>query len=331
MSPGEWFGAIRRAWLGMLTIFVLSVLASGAMLLVTPATYEAEAEIVFGAGDETATFVPRTIATNAAVRARSESVIASVADEFDLSRRELADSVSATWRPETSITAVTVSHTDPGMAAALATSIAETVADETGSDARARTFEAVTPESPVRPRAATALPVGALVGIALAVAYAGLRFVLSRRVRSLEDAAELTSLPAYAWPNGEATPEQMRDLHLIMSAWAGDDSVIVLLPLDAAVDTSPLARAIEAGSTGLTVTQRPPLQEGPVDIGAVQPGEALVLVAKIGSTDRHSAQALGRWHREGSARVRGVIVIDPATTRRRAMSAVGGPAHGGHA
>ncbi|MCB8045837.1 hypothetical protein JM654_21905 [Microbacterium oxydans] len=76
MSPEEWFGAFRRAWVGMTAVFLLSVLASTAVLVFTPPTYEAEAEIVFSAGDTRETFVPRTVASNAAVRARSESVLA---------------------------------------------------------------------------------------------------------------------------------------------------------------------------------------------------------------------------------------------------------------
>ncbi|WP_292763208.1 YveK family protein [Microbacterium sp. UBA3486] len=188
MSPGEWFGAIRRAWSGMLAVFVLSMLAAGAVLLFTPPTYEAEAEIVFSAGDSTENFVPRTVATNAAARARSESVLAPIARDFGMSRGELADRVSATWRPETSITAVTVSHTNPRTAADLATAIAETAGAQTGSDARAKTFEAVTPVSPVQPLPGTVLPVGALIGLALAVAYAGLRFVT--RSRATTGAAE---------------------------------------------------------------------------------------------------------------------------------------------
>lgn len=181
MSPEEWFGAFRRAWLGMSTIFLLTLLASTALLLLTPPTYEAEAEIVFSAGAPAEDFVPRTVATNAAARARSESVLAPIAEDFGESRSELADRVSATWRPETSITTVTVSHTDPRTAADMATAIAEKAAEQTGSGAEAETFEAVTPVEPVQPLAATMLPVGALIGMALAVAYAGLRFVTSGR------------------------------------------------------------------------------------------------------------------------------------------------------
>lgn len=181
MSPGEWFGAFRRAWVGMSIIFVLSMLASTAVLLFTPPTYEAEAEIVFSAGDAPETFVPRTVATNAAVRARSESVIAPIAKDFGVSRSELSDRVSATWRPETSITAVTVSYTDPRTAAAMATAIAESAAEQAGSGVTAETFDAVTPVSPVQPLAVTVLPVGALIGVAAAVAYAGLRSVMGNR------------------------------------------------------------------------------------------------------------------------------------------------------
>ena len=181
MSPEEWFGAFRRAWVGMTALFLLSLLASTAVLVFTPPTYEAEAEIVFSAGDTRETFVPRTVASNAAVRARSESVLAPIAEDFGVSRSELADRVSATWRPETSITAVTVSHTDPRTAAAMATAIAESAAEQAGSGVSAETFEAVTPVAPVQPLAVTVLPVGALIGLALAVAYAGLRFVMGGR------------------------------------------------------------------------------------------------------------------------------------------------------
>ncbi|MFJ3472833.1 hypothetical protein ACIPJ1_07870 [Microbacterium maritypicum] len=188
MSPGEWFGAIRRAWLGMLTVFVLSMLAAAAVLLFTPPTYQAEAEIVFSAGDSTENFVPRTVATNAAARARSESVLAPIAEDFGISRGELADRVSATWRPETSITTVTVSYMNPRTAADMATAIAEVAAAQTGSDARAETFEAVTPVTPIQPLPVTVLSVGALIGVASAVAYAGLRFVA--RSRATTGAAE---------------------------------------------------------------------------------------------------------------------------------------------
>lgn len=184
MSPEEWFGAFRRAWLGMTAVFLLSVLASTAVLVFTPPTYEAEAEIVFSAGDTRENFVPRTVASNAAVRARSESVLAPISEDFGVSRSELADRVSATWRPETSITAVTVSHTDPRAAAAMATAIAESAAEQAGSGVSAETFEAVTPVAPVQPLAVTVLPVGALIGLALAVAYAGLRFVMGAARRS---------------------------------------------------------------------------------------------------------------------------------------------------
>ncbi|AZH79645.1 MULTISPECIES: YveK family protein [Microbacterium] len=327
MSPGEWFVAVRRTWLGMLTVFLLCVLGSGALLLVTPPAYEAESEIVFSADPGATNFVPRTVATNAAVRARSASVIATVAEEFDVNRSELADGVSATWIADTSMTAITVSHTDPRLAADLATAIAQTAADQAGSDVRARAYPAAVPESPVRPQVATTLAVGALLGIALAIVYAALRFTFSRRIRSLADAADLTGLPAYAWPNGEPTAEQTHELQLLTGVWAGEEGTIALLPVDATIDTATVARRIKAGAAGLTVVRLPLTRKGLPDAAALQRAGALVLLMKVGETSRRAADTLGHLRREGATNLRGVIVVGTGT-RRRATSTMSEPANG---
>lgn len=330
MSPGEWFVAFRRAWLGMLIAFLLCVIGSGALLLVTPPAYEAEAEIVFSADPGATNFVPRTVATNAAVRARSASVIATVAERFDVDRSELADGVSATWIADTSMTAIMVTHTDPRLAADLATAIAETAADQAGSDVRARAYGAAIPESPVRPQVATTLAVGVLLGIALALVYVALRFALSRRIRSVADAADLTGLPAYALPSGELTEEQTHELQMLTSVWAGEGRAIALLPVDATIDVSAVVERIEAGPAGLTVVRLPLSRKGIPDAAALQRDGALVLLMKIGETSRRAADTLGHLRRDGVANLRGVIVLGSGT-RRRATSVVSEPASEGRA
>lgn len=327
MSPGEWFGAVRRAWMGMLAVLLVCVAGSGVLLLVTPPAYEASAEIVFTVDGAATNPVPRTVATNAAVRARSDSVLAGVADEFDVDRNDLSDRVSATWVPETSMTAVTVSDADPRLAAELATAIAEAVASQDGEDVRARAYDAAVPESPVRPRIEASLAVGALLGIALSFVYAALRFILSTRLRSLDDAADLTGLPAYAWPSDEPTPEQIRELQLVSAAWAGERTAIALVPLDSTTDTASAARFLAEDPAGATVVELAPLRDGVPGAEVLRREEALVLVVEIGVTSRRAASIVGHLRREGATNLRGVIVLGTGTGWR-ALSAMSEPANG---
>ncbi len=326
MSPGEWVGAVRRAWMGMATTFLLIMAGAGALLLVVPPTYEAEAEIVFSAETDAAAFVPRTVATNAAVRARSDSVLAAVAADVDMRPDELSDAVSATWRIDTSITAVTVAHSDPRAASDAATAIADTVAEQVGVGVRAEVYEAAVPEAPVRPRVETTLAVGALVGLVGAVIYAASRFAFSRRLRSVEDAADLTRLPAYGWPRDEPTPEQMLELQLLTGAWAEDGRIISLVPVETAIDVSSLAGVLESGPAGVRVVRRPALQDSAPDTWALPEGPT-VLVMQIGETRRRIVGLLGKVHSADASRMRGVIVLEGGK-RRRPASAMSAPVNG---
>ncbi|MFV0434409.1 MAG: polysaccharide biosynthesis tyrosine autokinase [Leucobacter sp.] len=218
MELRDYVRVLHKNWVLIIAITLLGICAAaGASLLMKP-QYEAGTQLYVSVRNESqasgdlvqgSTFARQSVQSYVEI-VRTESVLGPVVDELGLEETaaELAERVSTNAPLNTSLIGITVTNEDPERAAEIANAIGAsfsalvqdeleiTASGSTSSPVKITTVQpAAVPESPVSPRVALNVALGALVGLALGIGIALLRTVLDTRIHSLHDIEQVTDAP----------------------------------------------------------------------------------------------------------------------------------------
>jgi capsular exopolysaccharide synthesis family protein len=211
----DYLRILRRNWVLILVMALAGVAGGATLSLLQTPQYEATTKVFVSASsaDSVADLNAGNSYTQQIVRSYAEIVTTGLVLDpviselgLDTSAHELAQQVSASVTLNTVIVDITVEDADPVVAADVANSIAEhlieTVPELTPAnpDGVAPVKVTVTqvaqvPQTPVSPRVALNIALGALVGLALGIGAAVLRSVLDQRVRGQRDIELVTDRP----------------------------------------------------------------------------------------------------------------------------------------
>lgn len=214
MEPREYLDILRRRWLSVLIVTLITLAAASLVTLAMPQRYTASTRLFFAvAGDNVtdlaqgSSFAEKQMASYAQV-ATSPLVLDPIARELGLpiTGVELARSVEATVPVDTVIIEINATDPHPEQAAKIANAVGARLAKaagglspnrDDGTEAVRATTLAVAevPTSPSSPNIPRNLAVGLLIGLLLGTGIAILRHLLDTKVRSEQDVRALTDRP----------------------------------------------------------------------------------------------------------------------------------------
>ncbi len=131
----------------------------------------------------------------------SDAVLTDVAEKGNLpySPDELRSMMSAAQKDETEIFTVSITHTDPVMAAKVANTIADVAPEKIGGIVEGSSTKIIdyanVPTAPSSPNVMKSVVLGALIGIVLALIYVTILFLLDVRVKDAEDLESIFDYP----------------------------------------------------------------------------------------------------------------------------------------
>ena len=219
MDPREYLRILHKHWVLVVVCVLLGIAAAAAYSVVVTPKYVATAELYVSvrSGDSAATgdLVQGTNFARQAVTSYvdvvdSAIVLDRVIEELQLTdrtRRELATQVEAASPLNTVLIEISVTDSDPELAAEIANSTGRNFADvvvnelekpegEAPSLVRIETIQpADVPTAPSSPNVPLNLALGGLIGLALGIGIAVLRSVLDTRIHSLRDIEHVTDRP----------------------------------------------------------------------------------------------------------------------------------------
>lgn len=215
MELGDYARAIASRWAWAVAAGAAGMLLAGAVALFTPVGYQStvslyvDAALVAGPEDpSSAAEVRTTVLPSVAALARSEGVLADVADVLGLpdAPGALAADLDVVTDRDTSVIHVTATRPTPAGATALARTVGSQVSRQAralypGTDGPLLDVTALRTggEPTSTARSATSLAgLGAVAGMGLAGVAAGLADLLRPRVRGRADVARVTSAPVLA-------------------------------------------------------------------------------------------------------------------------------------
>lgn len=209
---------LHKNWVLLLVLLLLGTAAGAAYAFLQKPKYEASTQLYVSVRNEGAatgdlvqgTTFARQMVTSYVDVIGTALVLDPVIDELNLDTTAgaLARQVSASAPPNTVLIDVTVTETDPELAADIANAAATSFADAVqntlerpqGVDATSPVQvtvvqPAVVPATPSSPNIPLHIVLGALLGLALGIAVAVLRTVLDTRIHTLHDLETLTEAP----------------------------------------------------------------------------------------------------------------------------------------
>lgn len=217
MTLEDYWRILRRHWLGVVAFTLLGVLIAGAVTLVMPKVYQADASGFVTAQSDGNAGMASVIDSYSKSRAKSYVELAknrSVADRvieelgLDTTSQALVSKISATVPNDTVTLRVTAKAPTPQEAQDLANTwivaLSDEIADLEGASIQQVNPEtgelvtgqaavslvpretAVLPSAPVSPNARLNLALGLLLGLALGIAYAMVRNMMDKRIRSAD-------------------------------------------------------------------------------------------------------------------------------------------------
>jgi len=214
VEPREYLDILRRRWMSIVIITLVTLASVAAATLMMPKAYTATTRVFFAvSGDSVSdlaqgsSFAEKQMASFAEV-ATSPKVLDQVVEQLGLNTTavDLAGSIEASVPVDTVIIEIAATDPNPRRAARIAnavgTELAKAAGDltprrEDGSEAvRASTLAvAQVPTSPSSPNIPRNLAVGLILGLLLGVGVAVLRKLLDTKIRSEHDVRALTVSP----------------------------------------------------------------------------------------------------------------------------------------
>ncbi|MBA8816792.1 capsular exopolysaccharide synthesis family protein [Microbacterium halimionae] len=215
MELTDYIRILRKNWLIIVIAVLVGVGVAAAYSLSRTPLYEARSQVFVST--QSGTTVAELQQGNSFTQARVATYVnlvetpivmnPVVADlSLDMTSDQLAASVTASSPANTTLIEISVENANPVLAADIAnalgaslTSSVETIETPDGQDVSpvklTRVKDAVAPSRPVSPDVPLNLILGALVGLAIGVAFAVLRTVLDNKVRTARDIEQLTDRP----------------------------------------------------------------------------------------------------------------------------------------
>ena len=215
MGAGELLAALRRRWLWVLAVVVLSVASAAAVTFTTVPKYAADVQLFASAGGSTATsaayqgglFVQQRVESYARI-VSSPLVLDPVIErqQLDTTSSELEGRITVTAPSDTVLIEIRVEDTDPQVAAATANDVAGQfaafVADlESSTGAEPAPVKvsvvrpATVPAEPFEPSPRLNVALGLVAGLGVGVGLALALEALDRSVRSGKESAEIVGAP----------------------------------------------------------------------------------------------------------------------------------------
>jgi len=211
----DYIRILRKRWIIIVALTLVGLIGAGAASILTTPQYKASTQLFVSTADSAGTgadlaagnsFTVQRVQSYAQTVRTSiilQPVIKSL--QLDLTVEELAGGIEATAALNTVILNISVTNSDPALAASIANAIGATLprivdeiekSDSGGvSPVKISTLQpAVTPIVPDSPNTKLNLALGLLVGLALGVGIAVLLEVLDTRIRSIRDIEQLTDL-----------------------------------------------------------------------------------------------------------------------------------------
>ncbi|WIV45298.1 polysaccharide biosynthesis tyrosine autokinase [Glutamicibacter nicotianae] len=218
MELRDYLRILHKYWILITACTLCGVIVGAGVSIFTTPKFEASTQLyvsVRGEGQgivdlaQGSTVARQSVATYAAI-ATTESVLEPVIDKLnlDLDSRTLALQVQASAPASQSLINLKVTGTDAEQTADIANAVGESLKDVVEKDLEASTVEgdpslvslntvqpAFASNSPISPRIPLNIALGALLGLALGIGIAVLRFVLDTRIHSLHDVEQVTDAP----------------------------------------------------------------------------------------------------------------------------------------
>lgn len=223
----DYLRILHKYWILITAMTLLGVVTgAGVSILMTP-KYEASTELyvsVRGEGQgivdlaQGSSVARQSVSTYAAI-ATTESVLGPVIEELDLdvSSRTLALQIQAKAPLNQSLVILTVTDDDAEQARDIANAVGKSLKSVVEKNLEASRVEgdpslvslntvqpATLPTSAVSPRVPLNVALGTLVGLALGLGLAVLRFILDTRIHSLHDVEQVTNAPILGGINFES-------------------------------------------------------------------------------------------------------------------------------
>ncbi|TFC91999.1 polysaccharide biosynthesis tyrosine autokinase [Cryobacterium sp. TMT4-31] len=218
MELKDYLRIFHKSWILILALTLFGVAAAAGLSIATTPTYVANTQLYVsvkssadaGSGDLVAgTSFARQAVTSYVDVVNSAIVLDQVISDLDLdfTAAELAEMVESSSPLNTVLIDVSVSNSDPVLAAKIANAVGENfskiVVDqlekpdgEAVSPVKIETIQpALVPDSPASPNVPVNILLGLLVGLALGIGLAVLRSVLDTRIHSLHDIGLVTDAP----------------------------------------------------------------------------------------------------------------------------------------
>ncbi|WP_198152879.1 polysaccharide biosynthesis tyrosine autokinase [Pseudofrankia sp. DC12] len=208
--------AVRAHWLTALSLVIICSAAAGFYSINQPKIYRANIQmfvsVANGAGDISALYQGGNFTTermHSYVQiVNSPAVTDLVKSQLKLttSTESIGSLISASSPTDTVLLDVAVQDHSPELAQAIANSIADnfpTVIQDiekpdSGGSSPVQvsvTRKATLPERPVSPRTKVNVALGLIIGLILGISFATLRYRLDRKIRDIEQAAQITNVP----------------------------------------------------------------------------------------------------------------------------------------
>lgn len=218
MELRDYLRILHKYWILITAMTLLGVISgAGISILMTP-KYEASTQLyvsVRGEGQgivdlaQGSSVARQSVSTYAAI-ATTESVLGPVIEELnlDVSSSALALQIQASAPANQSLVNLTVTGDDAERTRQIANAVGKSLKDVVEKDLEASTVEgdpslvslstvqpATLPTSTISPRVPLNILLGTMVGLALGLGLAVLRFVLDTRIHSLHDVEQVTNAP----------------------------------------------------------------------------------------------------------------------------------------
>lgn len=213
----DYIRILRKSWILIAVLLFVGIgAASGYSILQTP-KYSSSAKVfVSTSGGSTVadlqqgnTFTQQRVKTYADLATTPIVLLPVIAElGLDMSSSELAAMVTASAPLDTTLIEISVTSTDPALAAQVATSVSESLtlaveSIETSTSDAANVSpvkltlvqHAEVPQKPVSPNIPLNIALGGLVGLALGIGLAVLRETLDNRIRNERDVELITDVP----------------------------------------------------------------------------------------------------------------------------------------
>ncbi|WP_460947153.1 tyrosine-protein kinase domain-containing protein [Okibacterium endophyticum] len=216
MELRDYIRILRKSWILIVLLTLVGVGAAATFSLLQTPQYSATSKVfVSTSGGQSVselqqgnTFTVQRVKTYSDLVSTPIVLLPVIADlDLNMQAEKLGEKVTASAPLDTTVIEISASDKDPVLASEIANAVAESLAavvetietpdtDEATSPVKLTLVQiADVPSSPVSPRVALNLALGALVGLALGVGVAVLRETLDNRIRNERDVELITSAP----------------------------------------------------------------------------------------------------------------------------------------